>query len=144
MVHIEDLGSEFDAPIETVWKFLNSPADHGSSHRDQRNPGGAPDKDGWMRVWWEQKVGEHWVKVVNRTTTFPPLMMIVESVEGPLAGSKFVFYYTPHGAKTGVTAIGDFHSATIPPAHLEKTVLASFEEAFNDDNVAIQRMAGRK
>ena len=144
MVHIEDLGSEFDAPIETVWKFIQSEDDHGRSHPNRRNVQGATEADGGMRLSWEQNVQGRWVKVVNHVTTLPPVAMMVHSIEGPLAGSKFLFYYKPNGPKTGVNVIGDFHSAMIPPAQLQPMVLASLEEAYNEDNAALRRMAGKK
>ena len=144
MVHIEDLGSRFDAPIETVWKFINSPEDHGRSHTNRRNVTGAPDGAGGMNVSWEQNVDGNWVKVSNKVSHFPPVAMMVESTEGPLAGSKFLFYYAPDGQKTVVNAVGEFHSKVIPPAQLEPMVLASFAEAFNDDNAAIRRMAAKR
>lgn len=144
MAHIEDLGSQFDAPIETVWKFLQSPDDHGQSHANRRNIAGAPTPEGGMRISWEQNVDGHWVNVVNHVTMFPPVALLVESKEGPLAGSRFLFYYKPNGAKTGVNVIGDFHSKMIPPAQLEPMVLASFEEAYNEDNAALRRLVAGK
>ena len=144
MVHIEDLGSHFDAPLDIVWKFIDSPEDHRSSHANRRNAQGAPDPEGGMRVSWEQNVQGNWVKVANHVTMFPPVAMLVNSLEGPLAGSKFLFYYKANGKRTGVNAIGEFQSAMIPPAHLESMVLASFESAFNDDNAALRRLAGHK
>ena len=144
MVHIEDLGSEFDAPLETVWKFIDSPDDHGPSHANRRNVAGAPDPKGGMRLSWEQNIQGKWVKVSNHVTTFPPVAMMVHSIEGPLAGSKFLFYYKANGAKTGVNVVGDFHSAMIPPAQLEAMVLASLEEAYDEDNASLRKLAGKK
>lgn len=144
MVHIEDLGSHFDAPIGIVWKFIDSPADHGAAHEGRRNIQGAPDGENRMRTSWEQNVGGNWVKVVNRVTVFPPVAMLIDSVEGPLAGSKFMFYYTPKGERTGISVIGDFHSKMIPPADLEKAVLGNLETAFNEDSAAIRKMAAKK
>jgi hypothetical protein len=144
MVHIEDLGSQFDAPLDLVWKFIESPDDHGVSHSNRRNLEGGPDPKGGMRVSWEQNVQGQWVKVVNHVTHFPPVAMLVQSVEGPLAGSTFMFYYKPNGPKTVVNAVGDFHSKTIPPAQLEAVVLSSFEDAFNDDNAALRKLAAKK
>ena len=144
MVHIEDLGSQFDAPLDVVWKFIQSPDDHGQSHANRRNMDGAPDPKGGMRLSWEQNVQGQWVKVVNHVTTFPPIAMMVDSIEGPLAGSKFMFYYKPKGAKTGVNVIGDFDSKVIPRAQLESMVLASLEEAYNEDNAALRKLAAKK
>jgi len=143
MVHIEDLGSQFEAPIETVWKFIESENEHGRSHANRRNAKGEPEPGGSMRLSWEQNVQGNWVKVVNRVTVFPPVAMLVHSLEGPLAGSKFLMYYRPNGNRTGVSVVGDFHSAMIPPAQLEPMVLASLEEAFNEDNAALRMMGGK-
>ncbi|HYK92856.1 MAG TPA: hypothetical protein VEY07_02285 [Thermoplasmata archaeon] len=143
MAHIEDRGSEFDGSIDVVWKFIQSPEDHGSSHRNRRNVRGEPDGPDAMKTSWEQNVGGSWVKVENRVRLFPPVAMLVEALEGPLAGSKFIFYYTPKGKKTGVDAVGDFHSKMIPAGQLEPAVLAAFEEAYQDDNAGIRKMAGR-
>lgn len=71
MVHIKDEGSHFDAPIETVWKFLRSPPDHGASHRGQRNAQLQPINDTSFIVSMEQEMDGHWVKVANRITIFP-------------------------------------------------------------------------
>ena len=141
MAHIEDLGSHFDAPIETLWKFIQSPDDHGRSHKDRRNVRGEPDGENAMRTSWEQDVGGHWVKVSNRVTMFPPVAMLVHSLEGPLAGSRFLFYYAPHGNKTGVSVIGEFQSPTIPAAQLESVVMSSLESAFNEDQAALREFA---
>lgn len=143
MVHIEDLGSHFDAPIATVWKFIVSDIDHGTSHSTRRNVHGEPDGKDSMRVSWEQNVQGHWVKVSNRVTNFPPVAVLVHSTEGPLAGSKFLMYYADRGARTAVNVVGDFHSSTIPPNQLEAAVLASLAEAFDEDSAAIRTMAGK-
>jgi hypothetical protein len=144
MVHIEDLGSHFDAPIETVWKFILSPEEHGRSHGNRRNVRGEPDGENRMRVSWEQHVNGQWVKVANQVTMFAPVAQLVHSTEGPLAGSRFLMYYAPKGGRTAVNVIGDFQSPVIPPAQLEAMVLASLSEAFDDDSAAIRAMAGKK
>ena len=102
------------------------------------------DGQGGVRLSWEQNVQGHWVKVANRVILFPPVAQLVQSTEGPLAGSNFLMYYRPNGAKTGVSVVGDFHSKMIPPAQLEPMVLASLEEAYNEDNTAIRAMARKR
>lgn len=144
MVHIEDLGSHFDAPIDMVWKLITSADDHGASHSARRNIRATPVGENEMTVSWEQNVQGNWVKVSNRVTLFPPVAQLIHSVEGPLAGSKFLFYYAPKGAKTGINVVGDFTSAMIPPAHLEQTVLSSLEEAFNEDQAHLRHMMRSK
>jgi hypothetical protein len=145
MVHIEDMGSHFDAPIETVWKFIQSPEDHSRSHEtSRRNVRGEPDGENGLKLSWEQNVQGKWVKVANRVTMFPPVAQLVHSIEGPLAGSRFLMYYVPNGNKTGVNVVGDFQSAMIPPEQLKQMVLASLEEAFNDDSTSIRAMVRSK
>jgi hypothetical protein len=144
MAHIEDLGSHFDAPIETVWKFIQSPVDHGESHSDRRNVKAEPDGENMMKTSWEQNIEGNWVKVSNRVTMFAPVAMLVQSIEGPLAGSKFMMYYTPKGAKTGVNVVGDFHSKMIPPEKLEQMVMANLAHAFDEDSAGIHRMVAKK
>lgn len=144
MVHIEDLGSHFDAPIETVWKFIASPVDHGESHTDRRNVTAEPDGENGMKTSWEQNMDGKWVKVANKVTMFAPVAMLVQSVEGPLAGSKFMMYYTPKGDKTGVNVVGDFHSKMIPAEKLHETVMASLSHAFDEDSAGIRKMAAKK
>jgi hypothetical protein len=94
-----------------------------------------------MRLSWEQNVQGNWVKVVNHVTMFPPVAMMVHSLEGPLAGSKFLMYYKPNGATTGVNVVGEFQSAMMPAAQLEPMVRASLETAYNEDNASLRRMA---
>ncbi|MCI4325337.1 MAG: hypothetical protein L3K00_05610 [Thermoplasmata archaeon] len=144
MVHIEDLGSHFDAPIETVWKFIQSPVDHGASHADRRNVHAEPDGENGMKTSWEQNMQGNWVKVTNRVTMFAPVAMLVHSIEGPLAGSKFMMVYSPKGDKTGVNVIGDFQSKMVPADKLHETVMASLTHAFEEDSAGIRKMAGSK
>lgn len=143
MVHIEDMGSQFDAPIDVVWKYLRTEEDHARVHANRRNFKMEPDREGGMRWSWEQNVEGRWVKVADRVSLFAPVAMLVHSLEGPFAGSKYVFYYAPNGDRTGVNVVGDFQSATIPPERLESAVLASFEEEYNEDNRALRAMAGK-
>lgn len=141
MVHIKDEGSHFDAPIETVWKFLQSPPDHGTSHKGQRNAQMKPINETSFIVSMEQDMGGHWVKVANRITIFPPVAMSIEVIEGPMAGTKMVNIYTPKGAKTGIDVYGDFSMAQMPPAQIEAAVRANLETVFNEDSAAIHSFA---
>jgi hypothetical protein len=144
MVHIVDEGSHFEVPVETIWRFLQSPEDHGRSHPDRRNMQMKVLGETSVQVSWEQEAQGKTVKVVNRVTTFPPLGMMIEQVEGPIAGSKFFNYYTPKGGRTGVTIVGDFHSPMVPEAQLEAVVRKNFAQVFAEDTAALQRFPGKK
>jgi hypothetical protein len=144
MVHLVDEGSQFDVPVETIWRFLQAPNEHGASHPDHKNLQAKPLGEGSVQVSWEQDLQGKPVKVVNRLTMFPPVGVVIEALEGPLAGSKFFNLYTPKGGKTGVTVVGEFRSPVIPEAQLEALVRQNFERVFTEDTAALKKFAGRK
>jgi hypothetical protein len=94
-------------------------------------------------VSWEQNMNGTWVKVANRITVFPPLGMVSEALEGPLAGSKMFTVYTPHGPHTEVAVHGEMQSSVVPPAQLEEAVRAAWAAAFEEDSAGIRDFAKR-
>lgn len=144
MVRINDEErSQFDAPLETVWKYLQDPSAHGNAHANTRNRTMKPLTDNSFVVSWEQNVNGNWVKVGVKITVYPPLGMASEALEGPLAGSKMFTVYTPRGPKTEVAVYGDMRSPMISDAQLEPTVRASWESAYNEDSSGIRSFAQR-
>ncbi|MCI4336141.1 MAG: hypothetical protein L3K17_02960 [Thermoplasmata archaeon] len=143
MVHIKDEGSHFDAPRETVWKFLQSNDAHGASHTGTRNQQMKPINETSFVVSMEQEMGGHWVKVANRITILPPVAMAIEVIEGPMTGSKMINVYTAKGNKTGIDVYGEFTSAQIPAAQLESAVHANLAEVFEQDAAAIKAFASK-
>lgn len=142
MARINDQeGSKFDAPLDVIWKYLQSPEAHGSAHKASRNRAMKPLTDTSFLVSWEQNMGGSWVKVANRITVFPPLGMVAEAIEGPMTGSKMFTVYTPHGAKTEVSIFGEMQSSAVPPAQLESLVRGAWEMAFNEDSQGIREFA---
>ena len=142
MARINDQeGSKFDAPLDILWKYLQSPDAHGGAHKNSRNRAMQPLTETSFVVSWEQNMGGNWVKVANRITVFPPLGMVAEAVEGPMTGSKMFTVYTPHGAKTEVSIFGEMQAAGLPPAQLEPMVRAAWEMAFNEDSEGIRQFA---
>ena len=144
MVHIVDEGGEFDAPIETIWKFLNSPEDHGASHVEHKNAEAKPVAESMMQVSWEQDMNGKNVKVVNRVTAIAPVGLAIEMIEGPMAGSKFFNYYTPKGNKTAVTIVGDFVMQGMPAAQVEQMARKNFAHVFEQDTAALKKFQGHK
>jgi hypothetical protein len=142
MARINDQeGSKFDAPVEVVWKYLQTPEAHGTAHKGSRNRSMKPINETSFVVSWEQNMGGNWVKVANRITLFPPLGMVAEAIEGPLSGSKMMTVYTPHGHTTEVSIYGDMQSAAVPAAQLEAMVRGAWEMAFNEDAAGIREFA---
>jgi len=139
MARISDQeGSKFDAPLDVVWKYLQHPEAHGNAHKGTRNRAMQPVTDTSFVVSWEQEMNGAWVKVANRITVFPPLGLVIEAVEGPMAGSKMFNVYTPHGNKTEVSVFGDFEATGVPAGHLEPMVRGFWEMAYNEDSAGIR------
>jgi hypothetical protein len=142
MVRINDEEkSHFDAPIEIVWKYLQSPEAHGAAHQNARNRTVKPVTESSAIVSWEQNMNGNWVRISNKVTFFPPLGMAAEQLEGPMAGSRMFTVYTPNGAKTEVAVYGEMQSPTVPPAQLEPAVRKAWESAFNEDSAGIRAFA---
>lgn len=133
MVWVTDWGSEFDAPLDVVWKYLQSDDDHGESHKGRRNLERKSINENTVMLNWEQNIEGNWVKMSNRLTFHPPIGFFVEPMEGPMAGSKFFNYYVPKGDKTAVIVVGDWNSKMIPAAQLEKAVMANLQHVFEED-----------
>ena len=144
MVHIKDEGSHFDAPIETVWSFIQAPEDHGRSHRSTRNQQMKPLSETSFVISMEQNMDGHWVKVANRITILPPVAMAIEVIGGPMTGTKMVNVYTPKGNKTGIDVYGDFTVSGVPAAQLEPIVRGSLSTVFDEDSAAIKAFASKK
>jgi hypothetical protein len=145
MVHVKNEGGHFDAPIETVWAYLKEEEAHSSSHSGARNRHRKELSENSMLVSWEQDVGGgKWIKMENRITVLPPVGLAIEVTEGPMAGSKFMNFYTPHGNSTEVTVVGEFTSKQIPEAELEPAVDAFLEEVYNEDVAGIRAFSQKK
>ncbi len=138
-----DSGSEFDAPLETVWAYLSAPGEHRLAHPKTRNFEVTEASDSSFVLAMEQWMQSRWVRTVGRGAVFPPLGSSSEALEGPLAGSKYFLYYTPKGAKTGVTVVGHFVSPDLSDAEVQPMVLGLFEEFFNEDQARIRAFRQR-
>jgi hypothetical protein len=140
MVYIRDEGSQFDASIQTIWRYLQSGEPHAKAHRSARNHTSKTVGDRTMVNDSEWKWNGGWVKASDRYTMLPPLGGVREFVDGPFAGSKMFTVYTPDGERTNVSVFGEFTSPTIPAAEIEKAVLAWLDEIYQEDAPAVHRM----
>lgn len=144
MVYLVDVGSEFDAPMDVVWRYAQAPEDHGASHKGRRNVDRKQVNETTAVMSWEQDIDGHWVKMVNRLTFLPPVGFFIEPLEGPMAGSKFFTYYVPKGNKTQVNVVGEWTSKTIPAAQLEKAVMGNLEKVFSEDVAGIKAFTAKR
>ncbi|HUK29045.1 MAG TPA: hypothetical protein VLV31_11525 [Candidatus Acidoferrales bacterium] len=136
MVYLLDEGSEFDASIEKVWKYLRSEDhNHASFKYVSREVSG-----NIATIASERIIMGKPVKVKIRNTLYPPVGYVSEHLEGPTAGSRAFLYYIPKGEKTGVTLVGDFVIAGLDEKATRDAVLAQMQITFDEDNANLRRM----
>jgi len=138
MVHVRGDGV-FDAPLQTIWKYLQSPQDHThgavavSKVLDRK--GNALVMEVNVR---DPPSGTSRIETV-RMLRDPPRGFDVEYLEGPSKGTRHRHTYMPLGDKTRVEVEGDFRMHGRDDSEIRKSVLAYFDEVFHEDNAALQR-----
>jgi hypothetical protein len=144
MVYVADEGSEFDAPIEVVWKYMLGGENHDAQHTTTRNPKFEEVSDITMIYSAERSFRGKWAPDRMRISTFPPVSVVIEWLDGVLAGSKLVYVYSPRGKKTGIDVYGEFTSKTLPPAEVEAAAREWLESEFHADAPALQALGKGK
>jgi hypothetical protein len=143
MVYVADEGSQFDAPIELVWKYILGGENHDAQHKTTRNPKFEEVSDITMIYSAERKFRGKWAPDRMRISTFAPVSMVIEWLDGVLAGSKLVYVYSPKGKKTGIDVYGEFTSPTLAAHEVEAAAREWLESEFNDDAPALRALADR-
>jgi hypothetical protein len=133
MVYVKDEGSVFEAPIDAVWKYIFGGLDHDSAHKTTRNPKFEKVSDITILYGSERLLRGKWAPDRLRISMFPPVSVVTEWLEGVLAGSKFVYVYTPQGNKTRIDVYGEFTSNTLPPDEVEAAAREFLDSEFRDD-----------
>ncbi len=141
MVYIEDKGSVFDAPVETVWKYLLDGEKHDKAHKSTRNPSFKPITETSFIYSSERNLAGSWVPESLRLSIFPPLGVATEVLEGLFARSKMFYLYSPKGRKTRVDVFGSFESRTIPAGSLARAVGRFLAGEYREDAPAIRAYA---
>lgn len=138
MVKITDDGV-FDAPMDKLWKYVGDGMMH--QHKSLKVTKVTPQSANQQI--WEADVanpggkGSH--KETLRFTFNPPKGFSVDYLSGPWKGSKHTHTYTSMGNKTKVEVAGDFRVEGMDDVAAKKSVLAYFNEVFNEDNAALQK-----
>ena len=143
MVYIEDTGSLYDAPIDVVWKYMQSD-DHIKAHNTVRNGEAQILSETSVLFTGETLVDGRWAKDVSRVTVFAPIGQAVEVLEGHWAGSRMLHLYRPRGDKTQVDVFAEVTSSTIPAKDLERVFRQSLEIAFNEDTPGVRAFSAKK
>jgi hypothetical protein len=138
MVYLKDEGSEFEAPIDFVWKYIFGGEAHDGAHKTTRSPTFKKVSDITIEYGSERFLRGKWAPDRLRISMFPPVSVVTEWLEGVLAGSKLVYLYSPHGDKTRIDVYGEFTSKTLPADEVEAAAREFLENEFRDDAPAVK------
>lgn len=142
VILLRDEGSIFDAPVQEVWDFVGSREPHAAAHR-HRSVRREREHENSGSYSWEQDFEGQPARFTMRWTSFHPLGIAYEVLEGPFSGSKFFLYYVPHGNRTGVDLVGVFTSPSIPDGRLEESVRRFFAVEFEQDQAGLAEFRRR-
>lgn len=137
MVFVQDEGV-FDAPIDRIWKYLQSPQDHQHSSIPTSEVLEQKGNTVKLRQTIVTPAGKE--EAIQQLTMDPPFGFRVETLEGSQKGSKNLHTYVPMGNKTKVIVAGDFHVKGLDEIGTRKAVLDYFANVFEEDNRNLQRM----
>ena len=141
MVHIEDSGSFFDASLDKIWKLAEA---HGKEldkiHPEMKNIKGEMISENCNVVSYDSDMQGQTIRSKIKITTYYPLGLAFEMLEGPLAGSKFFNFYIPSGNRTGVTVVGDFKSPSMNDEMIKQVVKSFFDNGFDQDAAYLKTM----
>ncbi len=138
MVYVKDEGSEFEAPIDFVWKYIFGGEGHDAAHKTTRKPTFKKVSDITIEYGSERYLRGRWAPDRLRITMVEPISVTTEWLDGVLAGSKLVYVYSPRGDKTGIDVYGEFVSKTLPQDQVELAAREFLESEFNADAPAIK------
>lgn len=138
MVYLTDKGSEFDAPIDFVWKYIFGGEAHDSAHKTTRNPKFKKVSDITIEYASDRYLRGKWSPDRMRISMFPPVSVVTEWLEGVLAGSKLTYVYSPNGDKTRIDVYGEFTSQTLPTSEVEAAAREFLETEFEADAPTIK------
>jgi len=141
MVFIQEPEGVFDAPLAEVWEFVGSGDGHSSAHHHQKVRR-LLDDPLHGRYSWEQPFDGVSTRFTMRWSSFWPLGVAYEVLEGPFEGSRFFLVYEPRGDRTAVSVVGEFVSRTLADDAIPAAVRRFFDLEYEQDRAAIQARSG--
>jgi len=138
MVFLKDEGSDFDAPIDFVWKYISGGEAHDGVHKTTRNPKFKKVSEVTFEYASERLLRGKWAPDRMRISMFPPVSVVTEWLEGVLAGSKLVYVYSPHGNRTRIDVYGELTSPTLPASEVEAAAREFLESEYAADAPVIR------
>jgi len=132
--YVEDRGAVYDGPLEVVWDFMSDEKFHPRAHTAAvRNFEEKALSDVTTLLSYERRNGRRWEKMGCRMTIIRPAVRIQEDLDGPFAGTKTVFLYTPQGERTNVDVFAYVKSATLSPAQIKRERKKRWARAYSED-----------
>ena len=142
VTYVEDRGAVYDAPLEVVWDFMGDETFHPKAHTaGVRNFEEKALSEVTTLLSYESRNRGRWEKMVCRMTTIHPAVRIQEDLDGPYAGSKTVFLYTPQGDRTVVDVFGYVQSSELTPAEIKRDRKKTWANAYSEDLPYFRRFA---
>ncbi|HTT73478.1 MAG TPA: hypothetical protein VMG99_04945 [Thermoplasmata archaeon] len=134
-----------DAPLEVVWDFMKNDEEfHPQAHAATlRNLEVERLSELTHLIRCEMRVAGRWRTIVSRLTEIRPAVRIDEEIEGPFAGSKKVFLYSPRGDKTSLEVHCYMRSSEHSPGEIRRSVLRELATNHAED-VPYLRLFARK
>ena len=134
MVFILDEGAVFDAPVDKIWKYLQS-QDHRHASIKTLNREVSSNS---VTLTSDRNVLGKTVTFKVRNTLYPPFGIVQEYLEGPLRGSRAFLFYIPKGDKTGVTVVGEYLMEGFDDETVRNVVVAQAQRVFEEDNANLR------
>jgi hypothetical protein len=143
VTYVEDRGAVYDAPLEVVWDFMEKDETfHPKAHTAKvRHFNEKALSEVTTLLSYERRIGGRWEKMVCRLTSIRPAVRIQEDLDGPYAGSKTVFLYTPRGGRTVVDVFGYVKSPELTPAEIKRERRKTWLSAYAEDLRYFRRFA---
>jgi hypothetical protein len=143
VVFIVCQGNEFQGQLDKVWKLnetlMKEPA---KVHQNAIDYSIETVNKNTIIQSWQTTIENQITKNKMQFTTYHPLGVAVEILDGHLEGSKAFVYFTPKEQTTAVTVVGDFKSATLSDDdQLRQEVLSMVENSFNEENAYLRKMS---
>jgi hypothetical protein len=141
LTYFEDRGGLLDAPIDTVWDYLEKDDEfHPKAHAASlRNLVAKELSEVTSLIRCEVLWDGRWRRMVSRMTSVRPAMRINEELEGPYAGSKMVFLYAPRGRRTAIDVRCYMHSSEYSPKEIQRVVLKDLATTHAEDAPFLRR-----
>jgi len=136
MVHLKDEGV-FDAPIDKIWKFLQSNDEHEHKSVKMSKVVERTEKGMTMEAELKNPDGTTMMETIKFTYD-PPKGFTMEFIGGRMKGTKHTHTYTPMGNKTKVVVEGEFYGQGMDDNAVRKAALARLAEVFDEDSAALR------